>query len=140
VSAAPTLENSGPFGYIMCMSGVARITGPLLDVLEQLLNAHNQRVELHGWSIVHHTKRTGPTVYRVLDRLEDAGWVTARWDDPGPDPGRPRRRLYRFSPSGLAEARVLLAARRPGARTAAPPRTAREAFGMWLRVRLGGAA
>jgi DNA-binding PadR family transcriptional regulator len=122
------------------MSGVARITGPLLDVLEQLLNAHNQRVELHGWPIVHNTKRTGPTVYRVLDRLEDAGWVTARWDDPGPGSGRPRRRLYRFTPTGLAEARGILAARRPGARAPALPRSPREAFGMWLRTRLGGTA
>jgi PadR family transcriptional regulator len=95
------------------MSGVERITGPLLDVLEALLEAYQQNVELHGWGLMRTTKRPGPTIYRVLDRLEDAEWVTARWEDSNPDLSKPRRRFYRLTPTGLAQARTILAERRP---------------------------
>ncbi|MGI8333452.1 PadR family transcriptional regulator [Actinomadura scrupuli] len=97
------------------MSGVERITGPLLDVLEALLQAHQQNVELHGWHLMRTTKKPGPTIYRVLDRLEDAEWVTAYWEDSNPDSSRPRRRFYSLTPIGLAQARTILAERRPAA-------------------------
>lgn len=97
------------------MSGVERVTAPLLDVLEVLLDVHRQDAEVHGWQLMRTTRRAGPTVYRVLDRLEDSAWVTARWEQANPDPSRPRRRFYRLSPTGLAAARALLAERRPEA-------------------------
>ncbi|WP_103563923.1 PadR family transcriptional regulator [Actinomadura rubteroloni] len=108
------------------MSGVQRVTGPLLDVLEALVEVYRQDGEVHGWDLMKTTRRAGPTVYRVLDRLEDAGWVAARWEDAAPDPSRPRRRFYRLNPDGLAAARTLLAERRPAAldRTSRPPRPA----------------
>jgi len=31
-----------------------------------------------GWAISKATKRSGPTVYSTMDRLEDAGWITGR--------------------------------------------------------------
>jgi hypothetical protein len=40
-----------------------------------------------------------------LDGLEDAEWVTARWEDCNPDLSKPRRRFYRLTPTGLAQAR-----------------------------------
>lgn len=89
-----------------------RVTGPLLDVLEVLVEATDSNVELHGWAIMTRIKRSGPTVYGVLDRLEDAHRVTSRWEN-SPEPGKPRRRLYSLTPTGLVEARDLLAARRP---------------------------
>jgi PadR family transcriptional regulator PadR len=56
------------------------------------------------------------TVYPVLARLEKCGWLQSAWEqDPGADGGtapgltRPRRRYYRFSTNGAAEARDLLA-------------------------------
>lgn len=61
------------------------------------------------------TKRSGPTVYRVLDRLEDDGWVTAEWEDLPSDATRPRRRLYQLTGEGVPAARALLAERRPAA-------------------------
>jgi hypothetical protein len=122
----------------MAMADVERINGPLLDVVEELLNAHNNDVEPHGWLIVHNTKRAGPTVYRVLDKLEDAGWVTARWEEPPSDPDRPRRRFYRFTPTGLAKARTIMAERR--LKSATTPRlTPRRAFGGRLSGLWGGA-
>jgi PadR family transcriptional regulator, regulatory protein PadR len=90
-----------------------RVTGPLLDVMEALLRAFDDNAELHGWAILKATKRAGPTVYGVLDRLEDAGWITGRWEAQHPQANKPRRRLYRLTPNGVAAARRLLAERRP---------------------------
>ncbi|MBT8227484.1 MAG: PadR family transcriptional regulator [Dactylosporangium sp.] len=53
----------------------------------------------------------GPSVYRILERCEDAGLVSSRWEEDA-QPGKPRRRLYRLSPDGAARARALLAERR----------------------------
>ena len=93
---------------------IERITVPLLDVLEVLLDdLATGQGELHGWAIMRATHHTGPTVYGVLDRLEDAGWIVGRWEDVPPDVGRPRRRLYTLTPTGSNSARQVLAQRRP---------------------------
>jgi PadR family transcriptional regulator, regulatory protein PadR len=97
------------------VQGPIRVTGPLLDVVEVFLHAFDDGTELHGWAIMKATKRSGPTVYGVLDRLEDAGWITGRWEDQHPEPSKPRRRFYLLTPSGAAAARSLLAERRPRA-------------------------
>jgi PadR family transcriptional regulator PadR len=86
------------------MGGLVRITNPLLDVLEVLLQAFDSRTaDLHGWAIMKATKRSGPTVYGVLDRLEDIGWISGRWEDENPEPGKPRRLQARgrFSASAV---------------------------------------
>ena len=43
------------------------------------------------------------TLYRALDRLEEAGLLASRWEDPliAADEGRPRRRLYRLTAAGV---------------------------------------
>jgi PadR family transcriptional regulator, regulatory protein PadR len=122
------------------MAGPVRVTRPLLDVLEVFLQAFSDDRELHGWAILKATKRAGPTIYGVLDRLEDAGWVTGRWEDQPPNTSTPRRRLYQLTPIGAAAARDLLAARRPAAlaRLAQQPRPG-PAFVGWLRSLTGGA-
>ena len=93
-----------------------RVTSPTLDVLEALLDAFDRGMELHGWGIMTVIKRSGPTVYGVLDRLEDAGWVSGRWEDQPTRQGKPRRRYYSLSPTGAVAVRELLEARRPQAR------------------------
>jgi PadR family transcriptional regulator PadR len=95
------------------MQGLTRITTPLLDVLEVLIEAFERGTELHGWAIMKATKRSGPTVYGVVDRLEGAGWITGRWESENPEPNKPRRRLYHLTSDGAIEARALVAARRP---------------------------
>lgn len=41
------------------------------------------------------------TAYPMLARLEKAGWLESRWEEPGPgERGRPRRRLYRLTGHG----------------------------------------
>lgn len=98
------------------MEGPIRVTNPLLDVLEVLLQAFDSHAgDLHGWAIMKATKRSGPTVYGVLDRLEDIGWISGRWEDENPEPGKPRRRLYSITPTGITGAREILCKRRPQA-------------------------
>jgi PadR family transcriptional regulator, regulatory protein PadR len=89
-----------------------RITESLLDVLELLIEATRQGQELHGWALMKGTKRPGPTVYGVLDRLEDIGWITGRSEERNPEPGRPPRRFYRLTPEGTVGAQQVLATRR----------------------------
>jgi PadR family transcriptional regulator len=73
--------------------------------------------ESHGFRIakelrdVRHARRLTAygTLYKALDRLERAGYLSSRWEDPvaAADESRPRRRFYRLTPSGetaLAEA------------------------------------
>jgi len=97
------------------MARRTRTTGPILDVSLCLLQAHVAGVELHGWAIMHEVKRSGPTVYGVLDRLEDRGWIVGSWEDQDRESNKPRRRFYRLTPEGLAAVRDLLAERRPEA-------------------------
>ncbi|MFI9553704.1 PadR family transcriptional regulator [Nonomuraea endophytica] len=104
------------------MAGLQRITQPTLDVLEVLLRAHRGGEKIHGWAIAKETKRSGPTVYNALDRLEDAGWITGEWEELQSDANRPRRRLYRLTGEGAPAAQALLADRRPASKV-------RPAFG-----------
>jgi PadR family transcriptional regulator PadR len=54
------------------------------------------------------------TLYKALGRLQEAGLLTAVWEDPdiAHEAGRPRRKLYEVSPAGEA---ALAAAERPAA-------------------------
>lgn len=79
-----------------------------MDVLAVLVQAHGCDEEKHGWELMRATHLAGPTVYRVLDRLEGDGWVTARRENANPERGKPPRKFYRLSEKGLAEARTIL--------------------------------
>jgi PadR family transcriptional regulator, regulatory protein PadR len=66
--------------------------------------------ELYGLELVEATGLPPGTIYPIMARLEGAGWVTSRWEETGEEPkGRPRRRYYRFTADGVAQARVVLA-------------------------------
>ena len=54
-------------------------------------------------------------MYGCLDRLEDIGWISGQWEDENPEPGKPRRRLYSITPTGVIGAREILRERRPQA-------------------------
>jgi PadR family transcriptional regulator PadR len=112
---------SGPFALLHLLTSLrypravtdrpVRVTEPLLDVLEALLEAHHH--ELHGWAITKATRRSSPTVYTILERLTDSGIITARWEDLSQEPGRPRRRFYRLTGHGATVAAEMLKDRRP---------------------------
>jgi PadR family transcriptional regulator PadR len=76
------------------------VTGPVLDVLELLLHALSRNEELSGWQIMKGVRRSGPTVYAVLDRLETEGWISGAWEILEAGEKRSRRRYYRLTPTG----------------------------------------
>lgn len=43
------------------------------------------------------------TMYKALDRMRRAGWLTATWEDPetAEAEGRPRRKIYRVTGEGV---------------------------------------
>jgi PadR family transcriptional regulator PadR len=61
------------------------------------------------------------TLYKALDRLERAGYLESRWEDPvyAAEASRPRRRLYRVTAAGEA---IVAAAHAAETADAAPAR------------------
>ena len=57
----------------------------------------------HGYALAKQTGLKSGTLYPILIRLADRGLVEACWQDE-PQPGRPRRHLYRLTAAGLASA------------------------------------
>lgn len=111
------------------MAQPIRVTAPLLDVLEVLFRAFESNSDdLHGWAIIKATKRTGPTVYGVLDRLEEMGWIRGRWEEQNPEPSKPRRRFYSITPTAAPCAQQLLVDRRPQALSHLEDRTTHPSF------------
>lgn len=66
--------------------------------------------ELCGADLLDQIGLASGTLYPILMRLEEAKWLTSRQEDVEPARvGRPRRRLYRITPTGLQRARSLRA-------------------------------
>jgi PadR family transcriptional regulator PadR len=94
-----------------------RITIQVLAVLDALLGNQDR----YGFELCQHTRLKSGTLYPILARLEQAGWITSEWES---DVGRggPRRRYYRLTGEGATAARDELA-RLPNSRrvrTSAP--------------------
>jgi PadR family transcriptional regulator PadR len=82
-----------------------RITGPILKVLGEFLSRPTS--ELSGAEISRSTGLASGTLYPILFRLEDAGWVESEWEKVVPtEVKRPRRRLYRMTADGETNARA----------------------------------
>ena len=96
-----------------------RITIHGLTVLKVFLD--DPTVEHYGLALAKRAGLKTSSVYPVLMRLEQTGWVTSSWETVEPsEAGRPRRRLYRLTDSGavaayrqLTKARNALAIRSP---------------------------
>ena len=86
-----------------------RRPGALLPLEIALLEAGLAAGEFHGFAIAtaladgSQRLTAHGTLYKALGRLEAAGMLSSRWEDPAPE-GRPRRRLYTVT--GLGEASV----------------------------------
>jgi DNA-binding PadR family transcriptional regulator len=98
------------------VAGIERVTDATLDVLEVLLQAHQDGRDIHGWEIKKATRRSGPTVYGVIDRLEDADLIEGQWEQQDSSDTGPRRRYYRLTGAGVAAAAKLTAERRQRSR------------------------
>src|SRR5689334_12342880 len=106
-----TTAGSQSYLYIDRISGMAlsRVTSATLDVLEALMGPDE---ELYGLRIAQNAGRKPGSVYPILARLEEAGWVESFWEREERGERGPRRRFYRLGPDGLAAARALLIERR----------------------------
>jgi PadR family transcriptional regulator, regulatory protein PadR len=80
-----------------------RITTQSLKVLGALMSSGME--ELSGSEIARGTKLASGTLYPILFRLEQAGWLESRWEEADPHKlGRPRRRLYKITGIGAKNA------------------------------------
>lgn len=63
----------------------------------------------HGYDLAAQTGLKSGTLYPVLMRLSDRGYLESKWE-PSEMPGRPPRRMHRLTAKGIAFAREELAA------------------------------
>lgn len=89
--------------------GEMRISAAVRAVLRAFLAAPNQHC--FGYGVMQDTDLPAGTVYPILGRLEEAGWLTTcdHGPDPEQQPGRPPRKCYELTELGVAEARKALA-------------------------------
>ena len=60
----------------------------------------------YGLELVDDSGLKSGTIYPALARLERAGWLASRWETVDPHAaGRPRRRLYELTGTGIEHAR-----------------------------------
>lgn len=82
-----------------------------VSILEAAMELRRRGVtEAHGFLLAremrdgHRARRLTAygTLYKALDRLERAGYLASRWEDPmiAAGAGRPRRRFYRVTLAG----------------------------------------
>src|SRR5215471_11417110 len=82
----------------------AQLTTQTLRVLGTLMN--NRPNALAGVEIALATRLQSGTLYPILLRLEQAGWLESYWEAETPQElGRPRRRFYQLTGVGAKNAR-----------------------------------
>lgn len=65
--------------------------------------------EHYGLKIAEAAELPGGTIYPILIRLEQCGWLLSRWEEIDPaEEGRPPRRYYRLSERGAQAAAVAM--------------------------------
>lgn len=80
-----------------------------LAVLEQLLQGSEEWS--YGYDLSRSTGLRSGTLYPILIRLTERGWLEARWAEPE-RAGRPPRHLYRLTAEGRPAAVVVAEAKR----------------------------
>lgn len=87
-----------------------RLTTATRLILDLFLAVSPDDEPLWGYRITEETGLGPGTVYPILERLEQVGWITGAWEEGIPE-GRPRRRFYTLSGTGRQEYAALQAAR-----------------------------
>lgn len=78
----------------------------------------------YGLELMHATGQPSGTLYPILTRLQQAGWVEGEWERAdASEIGRPPRRYYRLTPEGVAAGRAALATLRRSLGIAGNPAT-----------------
>ncbi|WP_066362020.1 helix-turn-helix domain-containing protein [Herbidospora mongoliensis] len=80
------------------MRSSIRLTSATLDVLRVFQDAGS--ADVYGLQLVADTGRPSGTVYPLLSRLEEAGWIEGHWEGDGSRGRGPRRRYYRVTQEG----------------------------------------
>jgi DNA-binding PadR family transcriptional regulator len=103
--------------YLRILSAMRRRPGTLIPLEIAILEAGldlrgGGTQEFHGFLLAKHIRdgegarrlTAHGTLYRSLSRLERAGLLESRWEDPqtAADEGRPLRRLYKITAAGEA--------------------------------------
>ena len=85
-----------------------RMSLQTLRVLEIFLE--NPTQHMSGADVHQSCGIASGTLYPILLRLESAGWFVSQWESIDPSAaGRPRRRLYRLTSTGLKRASEVFA-------------------------------
>jgi DNA-binding PadR family transcriptional regulator len=88
-------------------------------VLQALLDSPAD--ETYGFLLTQATGLKAGTLYPVMQRLLDEGWVSSRWEEIDEKAeGRRRRRYYRLTSLGEARARTMVQAETTGLRLLMP--------------------
>ena len=95
-----------------------RSTRPMRGLLAALLGGGTGW--RHGYDLSKETGLKSGTLYPLLMRFAERGWVEARWAEAAV-PGRPPRHMYRLTPEGR---RIAAEQAAPAARPALRPRPA----------------
>lgn len=82
------------------MEQLSRITPATADTLAALMAAGEAT---WGLQLIKNTGRPAGSIYPILDRLENLGWVTSKWEEDSNRKG-PRRRLYQLTTDGAKAA------------------------------------
>jgi DNA-binding PadR family transcriptional regulator len=70
----------------------------------------NPNAEHYGLEVARTARLKSGSLYPILARLEQYGWIAGVWEDIDPrQEGRRPRRLYRLTAEGLREARKVTA-------------------------------
>lgn len=81
------------------------LTVPTLKVLGSILSSAPEDVA--GVEIAQATNLRSGTLYPILLRLEEAGWLESHWEVADPQAlGRPRRRFYRLTALGARRTKL----------------------------------
>jgi len=120
------------------MTAIPRMTAPTQAVLRSLLEAdrgHPAR-EVYGLELCEQLGLGFRTVYRILARLHDGGWVDRRAEGTG-TANRAARIYYRLTEEGVDAARQALAEAADSAgESAVNPPSQRRAVGVGVEWRL----
>jgi DNA-binding PadR family transcriptional regulator len=88
--------------HVRLTTGVAAVLAVFLD---------DPAAGRYGLELMRMTGQPSGTLYPILTRLQDAGWLSADWEDiDASAEGRPARRYYRLTAEGVTVARTELAA------------------------------
>ncbi|GHJ47185.1 hypothetical protein Cs7R123_45270 [Catellatospora sp. TT07R-123] len=103
-----------------------RLTVPVARVLAAL--AADPGGDHYGMELMQSSELPSGTLYPILARLTEAGWLEKRWEQVDPSAvGRPARAYYRLTPAALPVARQRLAELHEQTRTVPTHTVAKEA-------------